>query len=142
MWYWIVMFVLLGGSAGMMAVSFNSIKKNKAYMAETGGTQKRRRREDDGDDGKPARRRRQETEEEPDSRPKKKKRRQWKIVLEDIDSWDNYTFTFYDAVGIGRGKDGSMYEKYLPILSLMYCRLNFFRILPVRQRVPPQALHP
>lgn len=117
MWYWIVMFVLLGGSAGMMAVSFNSIKKNKAYMAETGGTQKRRRREDDGDDGKPARRRRQETEEEPDSRPKKKKRRQWKIVLEDIDSWDKYTFTFYDAVGIGRGKDGSMYEKYLPILS-------------------------
>ena len=44
-----------------------------------------------------------------------RKKRQWKIVLEDIDSWDKYTFTFYDTVGIGRGKDGSMYEKYLPV---------------------------
>ena len=34
---------------------------------------------------------------------------------EDIDTWDKYTFTFYDTIGIGRGKDGSMYEKYLPV---------------------------
>ena len=38
-----------------------------------------------------------------DQRPKRKKRR-WKIILEDIDSWEKYSFTFCDSVGIGRGK--------------------------------------
>ena len=51
-----------------------------------------------------------------DQRPKRKKRR-WKIILEDIDSWEKYSFTFCDSVGIGRGKDGSMYERYLPLTS-------------------------
>lgn len=121
MWYWIVMFVLIAGCAVMLAVSFNSIKKTKALAAETGGKRRRSRRdeydEDDEYDEPPRRRRRQEAEEVPASRPKKKKRRQWKIILEDIDSWDKYTFTFYDTVGIGRGKDGSMYEKYLPVMG-------------------------
>ena len=38
-----------------------------------------------------------------DQRPKRKKRR-WKIILEDIDSWEKYSFTFCDSVGIGRGR--------------------------------------
>ena len=98
MWYWIVMFILIAGSIGMLGVSFSSIKKNKAIAAareESGGRRRRRRDEE-------------EEEDEYD---------QWKILLEDIDSWDKYTFTFYDTVGIGRGKDGSMYEKYLPIIG-------------------------
>ena len=33
-----------------------------------------------------------------DQRPKRKKRR-WKIILEDIDSWEKYSFTFCDSVG-------------------------------------------
>ena len=44
-------------------------------------------------------------------------KRRWKIILEDIDSWEKYSFTFCDSVGIGRGKDGSMYERYLPLTS-------------------------
>ncbi len=119
MWYWIVMLILIGGSAAMLGVSFSSIKKNKAYAAEAGVGRSRRRRDDIEEeyDEPPRRRRRQEPEEEPERRPKRKKRRQWKIILEDIDSWDKYSFTFYDVVGIGRGRDGSMYEKYLPILG-------------------------
>ena len=60
---------------------------------------------------------RAERQQEQDRGSRQKKRRQWKIILEDIDSWDKYSFTFYDTVGIGRGKDGSMYEKYLPIMG-------------------------
>ena len=33
MWYWIVMFILIAGSIGMLGVSFSSIKKNKAIAA-------------------------------------------------------------------------------------------------------------
>ena len=33
MWYWIVMFILIAGSIGMLGVSFSSIKKNKAAAA-------------------------------------------------------------------------------------------------------------
>ena len=123
MWYWIVMFILIADSIGMLGVSFSSIKKNKAAAAAALRNGRRRRRDEDVEEEEEydvplRRRRRQETEpeEEQERRPRKKKR-QWKVILEDIDSWDKYSFTFYDSVGIGRGKDGSMFEKYLPILG-------------------------
>ena len=54
--------------------------------------------------------------EDPDERkPRRKKKRQWKIILEDIDSWEKFSFVFYDTVGIGRDREGKMYEKYLPL---------------------------
>ena len=128
MWYWLVMIVLIAGSAAMLAVSFGSIKKNKALAAAGGGRRRVRRDEYDGDEYEepPRRRRRQEPVQEEPKRARRKKRRQWKILLEDIDSWDKYSFTFYDSVGIGRGKEGSMYEKYLPVtgdgrVSKMHC---------------------
>ena len=121
MWYWIVMFILIAGSIGMLGVSFSSIKKNKAIVAASSGNGRRRRRNEEGEDEydeTPRRSRRQETEPEKlQERHPRKKKRQWKVILEDIDSWDKYSFTFYDSVGIGRGKDGSMFEKYLPILG-------------------------
>lgn len=123
MWYWIVMFILIAGSIGMLGVSFRSIKKNKAMadaQADRGGRRRRRRADEDEDDyNMPLRQRRRPEAEEIEEPPRRqrKKRRQWKIILEDIDSWDKYSFTFYETVGIGRGKDGSMYEKYLPIIG-------------------------
>lgn len=118
MWYWIVMFVLAAGSAAMLAVSFSSIKKRNDRAVYVGGGRRSHAYDDGEEDYDPPRRerRREETRrQEREERPRRKKRRQWKIVLEDIDSWDKYTFTFYETVGIGRGKDGSMYEKYLPV---------------------------
>ena len=54
--------------------------------------------------------------EDPDERkPRRKKKRQWKIILEDIDSWEKFSFVFYDTVGIGRDREGKMYEKYLSL---------------------------
>ena len=135
MWYWIVMFILIAGSIGMLGVSFKSIKKNKAMAAAQSGRERRRRQRahDDEDEEEyelPQRRRRRPEPEEAEEPPRhhRKKRRQWKIILEDIDSWDKYSFTFYDTVGIGRGKDGSLYEKYLPItgdgrVSKIHCAI-------------------
>ena len=53
MWYWIVMFILIAGSIGMLGVSFRSIKKNKAMadaQADRGGRRRRRRADEDEDD--------------------------------------------------------------------------------------------
>lgn len=102
----------------MLAVSFSSIKKRNDRAVYAGGGRRSHAYDDGEEDYDPPRRerRREETRrQEREERPRRKKRRQWKIVLEDIDSWDKYTFTFYETVGIGRGKDGSMYEKYLPV---------------------------
>ena len=118
MWYWILMFALAAGSIAMLSVSFISIKKRNDRAVYAGGGRRGYARDDDEDVSDTPRRRRGRDEDdsrEREERPRRKKKRQWKIVLEDIDSWDKYTFTFYDTVGIGRGKDGSMYEKYLPV---------------------------
>lgn len=111
MWYWIVMFVLIAGSLGMLAVSFAAIRKHNDMAVNVVGHQQAY--DEEADDDYDRRRVRAVQE----KRPQKKKRRQWKIIMEDIDSWDKYSFTFYDTVGIGRGKDGSGYEKYLPIMD-------------------------
>ncbi len=138
MWYWIVMFILIAGSAGMLGISFRSIKQNRAAAEvraqSAGGGRRRRRRaeettdEDRYDAASRQRKRPEPDEEEQTQRSRRRKKRQWKIILENIDSWDKYSFTFYDTVGIGRGKDGSMYEKYLPItddgrVSKIHCAI-------------------
>ena len=35
--------------------------------------------------------------------------------MEDLDTWQKYSFIFYDEVGIGRAKRNDNYEKYLPL---------------------------
>ncbi len=112
MWYWVVMIILAVGSILMLAVSFAGIKRRND-MAVNVGVRGRGYDEEEENDEPPRRVRADAVQQ----RPRKKKRRQWKIILEDIDSWDKYTFTFYDSVGIGRGKDGSMFEKYLPVMG-------------------------
>ena len=135
MLYWIVLILLIIGIAALLGGTFVTIKKNKAEDALLRRKKSRRRNEDDYDeddypdddyddedddyDERPRRRRTQRAAERdmdaPAPRVRQKRRRQWKIILEDIVSWDKYSFTFYDTVGNGRGKDGSMYEKYLPV---------------------------
>ena len=44
MWYWIVMFILIAGSIGMLGVSFSSIKKNRAIADAQADSRRRRRR--------------------------------------------------------------------------------------------------
>ena len=120
MWYWIVMLALAAGCIVMLSVSAVSIRKNKAAAVPDG--RRGRGRYDEEEEGyeEPVRRsRRQQPPQAPvaQERRAKKQKLRWKILMEDIDSWDKYSFTFYDSVGIGRSQDGSMYEKFLPIIG-------------------------
>ncbi len=133
MWYWILIFVLIVGCVVMLGVSFASIKRDKEAAAryQTRRNGSHRYNDDDDDDDEHERPGRRRGESSPASKSSKERpdggdRRRWKIILEDIDSWDKYSFTFYDTVGIGRGKDGSMYEKFLSLpkdgrISKMHC---------------------
>lgn len=128
MLYWIVLILLILGIIAVLGGTFATIKKNKAEDARLLRRRKGRRRGEEGDDGYP------EEDDDYDDRPRRrgsrraperdmdepaprrqKRRRQWKIIMEDIDSWQKYSFIFYETVGIGRGKDGSMFEKYLSL---------------------------
>ena len=131
MWYWIAMILLIAGSAALLAGSYLKIKQNNAEKVPQRRTGRRRARadyddEDDSDydrdeeeEERQRHRRRQQPVRTAEGQrvQKKKKKRQWKIILEDIDSWEKHSFIFYNTVGIGRGKDGSMYEEYLPLLN-------------------------
>lgn len=116
MWYWIVMSVLTVSCIIMLGVSFGCINKNKALAAKAAKRRRAGYDEENGYGGQPVRRQQAAVAPVQDRRAKQQKRR-WKILMEDIDSWDKYSFTFYDAVGIGRSQDGSMYEKFLPIIG-------------------------
>ena len=117
MWYWIIMAVLAVGCVIMLTVSFVSIGKRKAAAASGARRGNGRYDEDEEYDEAPRRRRRPQTAAPAQERRVKKQKLRWKILLEDIDSWDKYSFTFYDAVGIGRSQDGNMYEKFLPVIG-------------------------
>lgn len=136
MLYWIVLILLILGIIAVLGGTFVTIKKNRAEDARLFRRRKGRRRdeedydedgypddddyddEEDDYDERPRRRRSQRVSDRDTDEPaprRQKRRRQWKIIMEDIDSWQKYNFIFYETVGIGRGKDGSMFEKYLSL---------------------------
>ena len=58
----------------------------------------------------------------------KKTKKQWKIILENQETWEKYTFIFYDNIGIGRGKKTPEFEKYItitddPRISKLHCAI-------------------
>ena len=138
MWYWIVMAVLVIGCIALLSGTFFSIKKNKAEEAAKRAEARKKKRKKPADaeeaqqpgdrrkraDGRPqssqgaengrqqyAQARRAQAEQ----RKEQKKRRQWKVILEDLDSWTKYSFIFYSNIGIGRAESGQGYERYLPL---------------------------
>ena len=117
MWHWIIVALLVSGCAAMLFVSFSGIKQSKAELARAEGRGRKKRRDEYEDEYEAEVRTRSKREREAQAYAKDRKKRRWKIILEDIDSWEKYSFTFCDSVGIGRGKDGSMYERYLPLTS-------------------------
>lgn len=63
-----------------------------------------------------------------ESQPAGPVKRQWKIILENLDTWEKFTFIFYDNIGIGRGKNNQEFEKYLsvpddPRVSKLHCAI-------------------
>ena len=141
MWYWIVMAVLVIGCIALLSGTFFSIKKNKAEEAAKRAEARKKKRkkpaeeaQQPGDrrkraDGRPqssqgaengrqqdAQARREEARRaQAEQRKEQKKRRQWKVILEDLDSWTKYSFIFYSNIGVGRAESGQGYERYLPL---------------------------
>ena len=119
------MVLLILGSIALLCSTFISVKKNKAQDAERRKQSKKGKRykadqgydpeeEEDQPQGK-KRRSSGENSSVDSAKRSSKKRRQWKIILEDLDTWQKYSFIFYDEVGIGRAKRNDNYEKYLPL---------------------------
>lgn len=59
---------------------------------------------------------------------RKKPGRQWKVILENLDTWEKFEFTFYENVGIGRSRSDGEFEKFLtvkedPRVSKVHCAI-------------------
>lgn len=62
------------------------------------------------------------------SQPPKKTKRQWKVILENLDTWEKFSYTFYDNIGIGRSRTDGEFEKFLtikedPRISKLHCAI-------------------
>ena len=78
------------------------------------------------------RREKQTPKRERSSAEKQKKpsanRRQWKLVLENLNTWETASITFYNNIGIGRAENGEGFENYLkiaddPRVSKIHCEI-------------------
>ena len=109
MWYWAIMVLLILGSIALLCSTFISVKKNKAQDAERRKQSKKGKRykadqEYDPEEDQPQGKKRRSSGQNgsmDSAKRSSKKRRQWKIILEDLDTWQKYSFIFY--------------EKYLPL---------------------------
>ena len=53
-------------------------------------------------------------------------KKQWKLILENLDTWEKFDFIFYDNIGIGRSRNSSEFERFLsvqddPRVSKLHC---------------------
>lgn len=140
MLYWIIIGILI---AAIIAVILFTVSKLLKEKKEYNQFERRHRSqdsydddydddedEDDEDD--------EEDEYEPEPRRRQVKRqpepsvssakRRWKIVLEDVDQQDQYSFIFYDSLGIGRISASSDYDKFLSLpedlrVSKVHCAI-------------------
>lgn len=58
--------------------------------------------------------------------PRRNSKKQWKIILENLDTWEKSSYIFYDNIGIGRSRSDSEFEKFLvvredPRVSKVHC---------------------
>lgn len=56
------------------------------------------------------------------------KKKQWKVIFENLDSWERKSIIFYDNIGIGRKRESDEFEKYYvidddPRVSKLHCAL-------------------
>lgn len=61
-----------------------------------------------------------------ESQPAKKTKKQWKVILENLDTWEKFSYIFYDNIGIGRSRSDGEFEKFMtirddPRVSKIHC---------------------
>lgn len=127
MWYWIIMGILIAAIIVVILITVIKLMKDKKEYNNLEQGYNRRHDdyeddydEDDEDDYEYG---------EPRRQPEKKEsKRRWKIILEDVDEQDQYSFIFYDSVGIGRVASSTDYDKYLSLpedlkVSKVHCAI-------------------
>lgn len=135
MLYWIIIGILI---AAIIAVILFTVSKLLKEKKEYNQFERRHRSEDSYDDDYDEDEDEEEDEYEPEPRRRPVKRqperntssakRRWKIVLEDVDQQDQYSFIFYDSLGIGRISALSDYDKFLSLpedlrVSKVHCAI-------------------
>ena len=135
MLYWIIIGILI---AAIIAVILFTVSKLLKEKKEYNQFERRHRSEDSYDDDYDEDEDEEEEEYEPEPRRRPVKRqpersvssakRRWKIVLEDVDQQDQYSFIFYDSLGIGRISASSDYDKFLSLpedlrVSKVHCAI-------------------
>ncbi len=141
MLYWIIIGILI---AAIIAVILFTVSKLLKEKKEYNQFERRHRSQDsydddyDDDEDEDEDEDDEEDEYEPEPRRRQVKRqpepsvssakRRWKIVLEDVDQQDQYSFIFYDSLGIGRISASSDYDKFLSLpedlrVSKVHCAI-------------------
>lgn len=147
MLYWGIMGLLIAVALGLIVAIVVTLRKNSRrdddydyeyeneyedevddYEAEEPQpvrAQKKRREEHEPEPERQSRRPEEEAPSE-DAQPPKKTKRQWKVILENLDTWEKFSYTFYDNVGIGRTRTDGEFERFLsikedPRVSKVHC---------------------
>ena len=133
--YWIILIVLAALIAITIIVTVVTIvKEKKEYkhyeLDEAYGGQSDEEDyydDDDYDDRPPVKKRKQAPAPAPKAAPAVKKRR-WKIILENPDTGDRYSYVFYDSIGIGRTTKDVAFEEFLSLpedrkISKVHCAI-------------------
>ena len=139
MLYWVIIGILI---AAIIPVIFFTISKLLKEKKDYNQFERRYHSEDDYDDDYDDEEDDDEEEDdyepEPRCRPVREQaerrtssapaKRRWKIILEDVDQQDQYSFIFYDSLGIGRVSASSEYDKFLSLpedlrVSKVHCAI-------------------
>ena len=143
MLYWVIIGILI---AAIIAVIFFTISKLLKEKKDYNQFERRYHSEDvsdddyddDYDDEEDDDEEEDDYEPEPRCRPVREQaerrtssapaKRRWKIILEDVDQQDQYSFIFYDSLGIGRVSASSEYDKFLSLpedlrVSKVHCAI-------------------
>lgn len=144
MLYWVIIGILI---AAIIAVIFFTISKLLKEKKDYNQFERRYHSEDDydddyddeeDDDEEDDDEEEDDYEPEPRCRPVREQaerrtssapaKRRWKIILEDVDQQDQYSFIFYDSLGIGRVSASSEYDKFLSLpedlrVSKVHCAI-------------------
>ena len=144
MLYWVIIGILI---AAIIAVIFFTISKLLKEKKDYNQFERRYHSEDDYDDDyddddyddeEDDDEEEDDYEPEPRCRPVREQaerrtssapaKRRWKIILEDVDQQDQYSFIFYDSLGIGRVSASSEYDKFLSLpedlrVSKVHCAI-------------------
>lgn len=140
MMYWIILIVLaVLILVTIIATVVTIVKERKEYrkyeLDEEYGIEDDYEDEDDEEQrpsAKSKKQSRRQVSEETDSRSGdsslKSGKRRWKIVLEDTDTGEQYSFIFYDSLGIGRTTKEVAFEEFLSLpddrkISKVHCAI-------------------